>query len=538
MRTGCTNTEGRAGRGHAVTRWSSLVLAALLLGTLVAVGPGAPAGAARAGRVAGAGGAGPAGAPDPATPGLGDALGPSSVLVPCSQAAVRTTVTADAHLDPTCTYTAGFDLVASATTLDCQGATVAGTASVPGIVISAPTTLALQGVHVRNCRVAGFMNGIKVTRPGFLTLAEGVEYENGFRDISIEDSTVTGAAGVGIYVDGYVTGVTIRHSTLVGNGSTGVYLDTGSKDNTVADNDIRENGFAENGPGGTLTTIGGLTVRYWGPGREGLAVDGSRSNHIVGNRFAGNAAGSIFLYKNCGEYHLTQAASWLPRRYGSNDNVIEGNSFTGGLHGVWVGARMGENTYPMECSAPAYIDAPLERYVEDEATDNVVRANTFTDVTYGVHVEDDRTTVEANTFTGNHAGLYGVIAGTRQRTAALHHPVTGTVVRANTSSIAGNPNPYRWVDGEAATTTEANTALGASVDLCEAPTVPHNVMVMVIAFAVETPGGPVSPTPDLTVPTLGPLPACPAAVTPPTATQAPLTAGPATAVVAPPAFTG
>lgn len=482
-------------------------------------------------------------------------LAPGSVLVPCSQAAVRVQVTADRHLDPTCTYTAGFDLTASNTTLDCQGARIAGPVGPPGIVVSSPIDTPLDHVTVRNCRLDGYMNGIKVTRPGFITLAAGVEYVNGLSDITIEDNEVTGAHGVGIYVDGYVTGVTIRRNDIHGNGSTGVYLDTGSKDNVVDSNDIVGNGFRENGAAGTATVVNGVSVRYWGPGREGLAVDGSLFNRIVGNRFEGNAAGSIFLYKNCGEYYITHAASWLPRRYGANGNLIEGNTFTGGLHGVWVGARMGENTWPMECSAAAYIDNPLERYVEDEATDNVVRGNTFTDVTYGVHVEDDRTTVEDNTFTAADATHHAVILGTRQRTEVLGHPVTGTVVRGNASTIAGNRDPYRWADGEAATTASGNTALGQPVGLCEAPTVPHNPMVMVIAFALEDPNGPPAPTPDLTVKTLGALAACTDAAPTTTTTTSttttsttvpggaasaatPVGAVTATPVAATPAFTG
>ena len=40
------------------------------------------------------------------------------------------------------------------------------------------------------------------------------------------------------------------------------------------------------------------------------------------------------------------------------DNLIERNMFLGGRNGVWVGSRMGENTLPMECTDPAYVDEP------------------------------------------------------------------------------------------------------------------------------------------------------------------------------------
>jgi nitrous oxidase accessory protein NosD len=431
-----------------------------------------------------------------------------TAVVPCSQRAERTNLTGGARLDPSCAYTGGFVITASDVTLDCRGATIRGPGDGHGIDVQAPTTEPLHGIHIRNCRVEGFLNGIQITRLGFVTLAAGVEYANGFSDISVEDSRITGNTGVGVYVDGYVTGVTIRHDDISANGSSGIYLDTGSKDNVVADNQVHGNGFVESGPAGTDVDFMGLSVRYWGPGREGLSLDGSRHNRVVGNRFWGNSAGSIFLYKNCGEYYITHAASWLPRRYGSDGNVIEGNVIAGGLNGVWVASRMGENTYPMECSAPAYYQAPLERVVEDEATDNVVRANVFSDVTYAVHVEDDRTTVEGNAFFGSDATHYAVIIGTRLRTTALDHPVTGTRLVGNASWIDGNASPYRWVDGQSQTVVARNTARHRGAGICQAPEVPHNFMIMMIAFGVEQPGQPPPAPPDLTVPTLGALPAC------------------------------
>ncbi len=44
--------------------------------------------------------------------------------------------------------------------------------------------------------------------------------------------------------------------------------------------------------------------------------------------------------------------------------------------------------------------------------------------------------------------------------------------------------------------------------MCEGKELPHLGIIFVIALALEEPGSPVTPTPDLTVPTLGPLPPC------------------------------
>jgi len=102
-----------------------------------------------------------------------------------------------------------------------------------------------------------------------------------------------------------------------------------------------------------------------------------------------------------------------------------------------------------------------------------------------------------------------VIVGTPYRTDVLHQPVSGTVLRDNSSSIAGNASPYRWVHGEVGSTVEGNSALGSPVGWCQGQPPPRQVFVMVIAVAVANPDGSKPPTPDLTVPTLPALPACP-----------------------------
>jgi parallel beta-helix repeat protein len=336
-------------------------------------------------------------------------------------------------------------------------------------------------------------------------------------------------------VDGWVTGVTIRRVRIHGAGSSGIYLETGSQGSQVVDNAITGNGFRENGPDGQTTSLGGTTVWYWGPGREGISVDGSAGNRIAGNTLSGNSAGGIFLYKNCGEYHLSRPDRWFDRRLHADGNVIEGNRISDGPNGVWVGSRMGENTLPMECSDPAYVDQPGRRIVLDFARGNVVRDNEFVDVTYGVRVEDDDTTVAGNRFRAGDGTHHAVVIGTPYRTAVLGRPVRGTVLTANEADIVGNPNPYRWVHGQADTTVAGNRALGRPVGICEGPALPRGPFVMVLAVAAPLPGGGKPPTPDLALPAVGPLPACPGPGTDPpgaTTTSVPGT-GPGPAAVAP-----
>lgn len=439
----------------------------------------------------------------------GAAPGPGSQLISCDRAAERIVLTVSAHLDPACTYTGGIDVTSSGVVLDCQGALIRNTeSSLRGIEVVTPADVPMSGITVRRCNTEGFLNGIRVTRTGFRQLAAGHEYDAPLSNVVIEDSTVTGSRGVGLYVDGYVSEVTVRRTTVTGAGSSGIYLEAGSRNNVVEGNTIRDSGFRENGPNGSLFTLGGQTYRFWGPGREGISVDGSYGNRIARNLLSGNSAGGIFLYTNCGEFVNSRPERWFERRFGADDNVIERNTFLGGPTGVWVGSRMGENTYPMECSDPAYVSGSLLRVSLDRAAGNTVRNNTFRDVMYGVRVEDDRTSVLRNRFEGPDATHHAVIVGTRVRTDALDHPVRDARIVGNESVIVDNPNPYRWVHGTEGMVFERNRVRGRDVGICEAPTVPYNPLIFVHAVAVQDPGGPPVPRPDDEVPTLGALEPC------------------------------
>jgi parallel beta-helix repeat protein len=437
------------------------------------------------------------------------AVDPGSQLVGCDQADTAVTLNASAHLDPSCTYTQGIEIVASDVVLDCQGAHIVDPGGGRyGVYIHAPHAVALANITVRNCYVEGFLNNFHVEHEGFRDYTVDDEYDNAFSNIVIEDSTSLNSHGVGIFVDGYVTGVTLSKLHVEGAGSTGIYLEHGSKDNVVENSTIVNNGFSENGPSGQFFTFAGVTFWFWGSGREGLAIDGSRFNTVKDNTFSGNSAGAIFLYKNCGEFVHQKPDRWWTRRYGANGNLIEGNVFTGGDTGVWIGSRMGENTLPMDCSDPPYLTDGLNRIVLDHATDNVVHANTFQDVTYAIRVEDDRSTITDNVITGSASYDVAILVGTRFRTPVLGLPVDGSVISGNRATIAGSKNPYRWVHGQTNTTFTDNQSLGRPVGFCEGVEPRRNALIFVLAFVPADPnnpptgGPPVFPPPD-------PLPPCP-----------------------------
>lgn len=429
-------------------------------------------------------------------------------------------------------------------TLDCQGALVRGELDTPGagILVTTPVAVPQSGVTVRGCRTEGFTNGIRVTRDGFRQLPAGAEYDAAGDDITIEDTTVTASRGVGIFVDGYVRGVTIQRVTVDGAGSSGVYLEAGSVDGAVLDSRLVGNGFIENGDAGALFDAGGTTFRYWGPGREGLSIDGSRGNVVRGNVIEGNSAGGIFAYTNCGEFVDERPERWYERRHGAEDNLIEDNEIRGGRTGVWLGSRMSENVYPMGCSQEPYVDEGVVVRVLDRAARNTVRGNTFSDVTYGVRVEDDDAVVADNAFAGPSADRFAVYVGTGPRTTELGRPVRGLRLTGNTSTIVGNADPYRWAFGHEGTVEESNTALGVGAPLCEGPGVPVGTFIFVEALAVQPPDEPPVARPPGGTPDVGVLPACPRSVDPtdptPSVPAVPGPAAPATPVVAEALFTG
>ena len=184
-------------------------------------------------------------APPPAA-----AVDPGSELITCDRADERVDITVSSHLDPSCTWTRGCEILASNVTLDCQGAHIAAPDRRYGVYIHAPTDTPLTNITVRNCHVEGFLNNFHIEREGFRQLAEGVEYENGFSNITIEDSTSLNSRGVGIFVNGYVEGVTLRNLHVEGASSAGIYLEAGSKNCVVENSTIVNNGFGENSPAG------------------------------------------------------------------------------------------------------------------------------------------------------------------------------------------------------------------------------------------------------------------------------------------------
>lgn len=389
------------------------------------------------------------------------------VVIGCDKASSKITLTSSAVLDPTCTYTGGVEITASNVELDCRGALiqdVTGSGS-RGILITSDVSVPLANVTVRNCEISGFTNTIRVSRQGFKTLTEGHEYDVTYSNIQLLDSYLHNSRGSGIFVDGYVTGVTIQGMQIEEAGSVGIYLEAGSKDSVVQDNIIHHNGYGDVDPNGTPYEYGNVTAYYVSTGREGIAVDGSRNNVIENNVISGNSAGGIFLYKNCGEDYTSNPNGWWTRRYGADGNTIRNNHIEQEDNGVWIGSRMAENQYFMDCSDPTYVSVGLWYIFEDFAANNVVEGNEFVNVTYGVRVEDNGASVLSNSFTDVDSTHQAVVVGTLFRTKYLDEPVTDTIITNNDALIAGNEKPYQWIHDHVNTTFSNNSANGVPAPL-------------------------------------------------------------------------
>jgi len=170
------------------------------------------------------------------------------------------------------------------------------------------------------------------------------------RAILLEDLQIEADHRIPLYLGPGVTGVMVRNCTFTGwSASTTIYLDAESGGNRIegCTFDVRS-------------------------GREVMAVDGSATNAIVGNRFLQVDYGGIYLYRNCGE-------GGTVRHQTPQGNVIENNFFNmtdlrSGSYGVWLGSRQGRRSY---CEDD--VGYPFGSSIDnrDFADHNTVRGNVF-----------------------------------------------------------------------------------------------------------------------------------------------------------------
>lgn len=332
-------------------------------------------------------------------------------------------ITQSVKLLPDCVYRETLQIRTDNVILDCNGATLdGGMALDAGIVIRARTRI--SNIVVKNCTISNFKKvGIVIasetgTREKARIPDVNERYMKVPSAVEIVNCKIDNVSGTGIFVGDYAENISILNSTISRSRGVGIYLEFSSRNNVIRGNKIIENGFAPD-----------RKWRKWPQAREGIAVDSSAGNVIEQNIISGNAAGGIFLYKNCGERWQTDRTA--PVRWQSSDfNRIIENTISDMPVGVWVAQRQSLDLAFALCHDPYYFEGKI---VLDQAKHNVISGNELKNVIVGVRVEDDDNAVVSNRFHGVRGGC--VVVGTKFRAELLNWPVRDAKVDSN--SCAG-----------------------------------------------------------------------------------------------------
>lgn len=288
----------------------------------------------------------------------------------------------DINLDGSCIYNEQITISQSNIKLNCNGATINGANSdaMVGVLLTSRNT-GLRNVSIENCKIINFKNnGIRISSgvPIYkLSNSKSNNYINAPSNIVISNVQIVNTGRVGLYIDSYVTKLLFRDSLIKNSGMSGVYLEQATRNNIIKNNKIINNGGARSGVAS----------------REGISVDSSAYNKIIDNYFEGNAAGGIFLYKNCGE-KIHSGKSEIRWQHSDNNEIIN-NVFKNEPVGVWIASRQSRNLQKWDCG-----DSPMDNdgvYYQDYANSNIIKNNTFCKSKIGVLIEGDNNIVENNT---------------------------------------------------------------------------------------------------------------------------------------------
>ena len=353
---------------------------------------------------------------------------PAQAKEACSLQSEARQLTGLVLLDPDCEYDETFVISQSQTTLDCRGATIDLQYQRDfGIQIKADAGKVITDISVKNCVIlnadsAGIVidNGVNVAGLSESQQVNG-DAVRAFspKNIVIDNVNIGAAKNAGIYIRKYITGVMVSNSTIKDSYGVCIYIDAYSKYNQIIGNVFEDCGFRNRTSGKVNKNPSSF--------REGLAIDSASSNLIKDNVFDGNAAGGIFLYKNCSEHNAQTGVRVEPAAH----NEIVGNTFMNMPVGVWVASRQSRNLSKSDCwDKSPYTGALKNRYFLDHAPSNTITDNRFANLTeVGVRIEDDFTTIRNNSFTNMPAPTE---VGAQFRANLLNLPVTGTVDIGNT----------------------------------------------------------------------------------------------------------
>ena len=342
-----------------------------------------------------------------------------------------------------CQYSyVNFILDKSNITFDCNGASLNGLRTAnPNILfkeynkknkpLGSAFLIKASNITVKNCHIKNYVDGVRIRshipakavrslRAGNTAIEDQLR-SKAPKDINLIKLDILNSHKHGIFVERYVTGVNINQVRIQHAGNSGIYLESGTQRIKITQSEFTKNGFVDYRKRIRYPKLAKFR-------REAIAVDSSANNVIANNTFESNGGGGIFLYKNCFEHH--KQGGQMPRFQHSDNNLIQANTFINESYGIRVAARQSRNLILFECGDPLIAKVGLfQKYYEDFAKNNQIIDNRFINVSKGVTVEDDNTTLRGNQFSGR--SRVNIQIGTPYRTRYKKKPVSGTILKNN-----------------------------------------------------------------------------------------------------------
>ncbi len=263
--------------------------------------------------------------------------------------------------------------------LDCKSAIIDGQNKEPNGIFINGKGKKIENISIKHCNILNHISfGIWITAGIPMSKwsnDHSLNYTKAPQNIKITQSEISKSTNAGIFIDSYSHDITIENTTIKYSGNVGIYLEQASKNNTIINNSLQNNGW------GNIKNL-----------REGLAVDSSSSNKIVNNIFDGNAAGGIFIYKNCGEFYGSpkSAIRWQH----SENNLISNNNFRNQKYGIWIASRQTKNLERLQCGDNSVDNKGI--YYRDYADNNTVVNNHFCKNIVSIRIESSNNIIENN----------------------------------------------------------------------------------------------------------------------------------------------
>lgn len=303
-----------------------------------------------------------------------------------------------------CTIKNRIRIQSSDITLDCNGATIDGSAfsfNDRAIGISILNNSSNQETHnvlIKNCKIHQMYEGVRIGWYNSVTsrynqgigMDDTAMLNSGPKRNRLENIIITESRIRGVFIGDHSSENELVNSSIVGSKAMAVYLEFGSRGNRMIGNEFIANGLGDSGNA------------IWP--REAVSIDSSAYNTLQDNVFKSNGEGSIFLYKNCWENARLSGNDDMPRIQYSNFNSILNNKFFDEKVAVWIASRQDRNLVNFKCGDSLIKEKssdPSPKFYEDFARSNLIYGNLFQNSILNgtsVKVQDNDNIIAGNQF--------------------------------------------------------------------------------------------------------------------------------------------